>query len=97
MACCGRCSTASSRPTSQFANQHDDNSLDRLSEGIRASAEVVEFDWDYTLKVLVRDVAHYYGLYKPLLMLGKYFDVTTIFAMEELKYTTAIPVVDPAD
>ena len=96
MARCGRSSTASSRPTSQFANQHDDNSLDRLSEGIRASAEVVEFYWDYMLKIPVRDVATCDGIYERLVRLGGISDVTSSFAMEELKYTTAIPIADRA-
>ena len=71
MARCGRSSTASSRPTSQFANQHDDDWLDRFSEGVRAIPEVVEFyrmsgHVDYMLKVLVRDVAACDGTYERL-------------------------------
>ena len=102
MARCGRSSTASSRPTSQFANQHDDDWLDRFSEGVRAIPEVVEFyrmsgHVDYMLKVLVRDVAACDGTYERLVRLGGISDVTSGFAMEELKYTTAIPIVDPAD
>ena len=82
-------------------NQHDDDWLDRFSEGVRAIPEVVEFyrmsgHVDYMLKVLVRDVAAYDGVYKRLIRLGGLSDVTSSFAMEELKYTTAIPIADRA-
>ena len=83
-------------------NQHDDDWLDRFSEGVRSIPEVVEFyrmsgHVDYMLKVLVRDVAAYDAVYKRLIRLGGLSDVTSSFAMEELKYTTAIPLVDPTD
>jgi Lrp/AsnC family transcriptional regulator len=69
-----------------FINQHDDDWLDRFSEGVRAIPEVVEFyrmsgHVDYMLKVVVRDVAAYDGVYKRLIRLGGLSDVTSSFAM----------------
>jgi Lrp/AsnC family transcriptional regulator len=59
--------------------------------------EVVEFyrmagDVDYLLRVVVPDIAAYDGVYKRLIEQIDLFDVSSSFAMEELKWTTAVPL-----
>ena len=59
--------------------------------------EVVEFfrmsgDVDYLLKVVVPDIATYDTVYKRLIRTADLFDVSSSFAMEEIKYTTALPL-----
>ena len=44
------------------------------------------------LRVLVPDIAAYDAFYKRLIRRVDLFDVSTIFVMEELKYTTAVPL-----
>ena len=53
----------------------------------RTSGEV-----DYMLRVLVPDIATYDAFYKRLIRRVDLFDVRTIFVMEELKSTTAVPL-----
>jgi Lrp/AsnC family transcriptional regulator len=59
--------------------------------------EVVEFyrmagDVDYLLKVAVPDIAAYDAVYKRLIAKIDLSDVTSTFAMEQIKYTTALPL-----
>ena len=59
--------------------------------------EVVEIyrmsgDVDYLLKVLVSDIAHYDRIYRRLTEVAELHDVSSSFAMERIKYTTAIPL-----
>ena len=77
-------------------NQHDGDWLENFR---RASAfpEVVEFyrmtgEVDYLLKVIVRDIAAYDRFYKRLIATAPFSDVTSSFAMEQIKFTTALPL-----
>lgn len=59
--------------------------------------EVVEFyrmsgDVDYLLRVVVPDIAAYDKVYKRLIAGTQLHDVSSSFAMEELKLTTALPL-----
>ena len=59
--------------------------------------EVMEFyrmsgDTDYLLKVVVPDIAGFDRVYKKLIQVVELFDVSSSFAMEEIKYTTALPL-----
>jgi Lrp/AsnC family transcriptional regulator len=47
---------------------------------------------DYLLKLLVRDVADYDRVYKKLIKAVPLSDVSASFAMERIKYETAVPV-----
>ena len=49
-------------------------------------------DIDYLMRVVVRDIAAYDEFYKRLIQQVDLFDVSSSFAMEQLKYTTAFPV-----
>jgi len=47
---------------------------------------------DYLLKVLARDVADYDRIYKQLIRTAELHDVSSSFAMEQIKYTTEVPL-----
>jgi Lrp/AsnC family transcriptional regulator len=64
---------------------------------VQAIPEVVEFyrmsgDIDYLLRVVVPDIAGYDRVYKRLIADTNLFDVSSSFAMEEIKFTTALPL-----
>lgn len=78
-------------------NRHDQDWLDAFASAASAMPEVVEFyrlsgDTDYLLKVVVRDIAAYDGLYKKLIAAVPLSDVSSAFAMEQIKSTTALPI-----
>jgi Lrp/AsnC family transcriptional regulator len=49
-------------------------------------------DVDYLLRLQVADIADYDRVYKQLIKKVRLTDVSSTFAMEQIKYTTAIPV-----
>lgn len=78
-------------------NQHNPEWLANFAEGVEAIPEVVEFyrlsgDIDYLLKIRLRDINDYDRVYKALIATAPIADVSSSFTMEEMKYTTAIPV-----
>ena len=78
-------------------NQHNQDWLERFARAVESIPEVVEFyrmagDIDYLLRVVVPDIAAYDGVYKRLIRAVKLSDVSSAFAMEELKRTTAVPL-----
>lgn len=78
-------------------NRHDQEWLDAFAGAAASMPEVVEFyrlsgDTDYLLKVLVRDIAAYDAFYKKLIAAVPLSDVSSAFAMEQIKSTTALPV-----
>lgn len=71
--------------------------FDRFKATVELIPEVVEFyrmsgDVDYLLRVVVPDIAAYDRVYKRLITDTQLSDVSSSFAMEELKYTTALPL-----
>ena len=59
--------------------------------------EVVEFyrmsgDVDYLLRVVVPDIAAYDAFYKRMIAKIEIRDVSSVFAMEQIKYTTQLPL-----
>ena len=59
--------------------------------------EVVEFyrmsgEVDYLLKVVVPDIAAYDAFYKRMIAKIEIRDVSSVFAMEQIKYTTQLPL-----
>ena len=83
-------------------NHHDLKWLQRFAAGVRDMPEVVEFyrmsgEIDYLLKVLVPDIQGFDVVYKKLIQIVELFDVSSSFAMEELKYTTAVPLAQVLD
>ena len=78
-------------------NQHSQEWLDAFARAIETIPEIVECyrmsgDVDYLLKILVRDIAEYDRIYKQLIRVTELYDVSSSFAMEQLKYTTEIPL-----
>ena len=78
-------------------NQHSQAWFDRFQATMESIPEVVEFyrmsgDVDYLLRIVVPDIAAYDGVYKRLLAGTQLFDVSSSFAMEQLKFTTALPL-----
>jgi Lrp/AsnC family transcriptional regulator len=79
------------------AGAHDEDWLDRFATGVSAIPEVVEFyrmagEVDYLLKVVCHDIAHYDRIYRRLIRVAPLGDVSSSFAMEQLKCTTELPV-----
>lgn len=78
-------------------NRHDQEWLDQFAAAAASLPEIVEFyrlsgDTDYLLKVLVRDIAAYDTFYRKLISAVPLSDVSSAFAMEQIKFTTALPV-----
>ncbi len=78
-------------------NMHSHEWLKRFSEVIQQFPEVVEFyrmsgDVDYLLRVVVPDIAAYDAFYKKLIGKIEIRDVSSTFAMEQIKNTTELPL-----
>ncbi|MEO9614460.1 MAG: Lrp/AsnC family transcriptional regulator [Nitratireductor sp.] len=78
-------------------NSHSMEWLRRFSEVIQEFPEVVEFyrmsgDVDYLIRVVVPDIAAYDAFYKKLIARIEIRDVSSAFAMEQIKYTTQLPL-----
>lgn len=78
-------------------NEHNADWLSHFSEVVAALPEVVEFyrmsgDVDYLLRVVVADMRAYDAFYKTLISKVKLTDVSSSFSMEQIKYTTALPL-----
>jgi Lrp/AsnC family transcriptional regulator len=78
-------------------NQHSQKWFDKFHAAVKDVPEVVEFyrmsgDVDYLLRVVVPDIAAYDAVYKKLIRGSDLFDVSSSFAMEEIKFTTALPL-----
>jgi Lrp/AsnC family transcriptional regulator len=78
-------------------NEHNDAWLQKFNHAVEQIPEIVELyrmsgDVDYLMKVVVASIAHYDQVYKRLIKLVKLTDVSSSFAMEQMKYTTALPV-----
>ena len=76
---------------------HSEEWLRRFAELIREFPEVVEFyrmsgQVDYLLRVVVPDIEAYDAFYKRLIAKIEISDVSSAFAMEQIKYTTALPL-----
>jgi Lrp/AsnC family transcriptional regulator len=79
------------------AAEHSDAWLAQFADVVRRIPEIVEFyrmsgEIDYLMKIKVADIAAYDGVYKRLIRGIHLSDVSSAFAMEELKNTTAIPL-----
>jgi Lrp/AsnC family transcriptional regulator len=78
-------------------SQHSDAWMKRFVAATRDIPEIVEIyrmsgDVDYLLKVVVPDIAGYDAVYKRLIKAADLNDVSSSFAMEVLKSTTALPL-----
>jgi Transcriptional regulators len=78
-------------------NEHNEAWLRKFAAIVEDFAEVVEFyrmsgDVDYLMRVVVPDIAAYDAFYKKLIGKIALSDVSSSFAMEQIKYTTALPL-----
>lgn len=78
-------------------SRHDEAWLAQFPRGASALPEVVEIyrlagETDYLLKVVVSDIAAYDRFYKRLIATAPLDDVSSAFAMEQIKFTTALPL-----
>ena len=78
-------------------DQHSRAWLDRFAKVVRSMPEVVEIyrmsgDVDYLLRVVVRDIGAYDEFYKKLIERIELASVTSSFAIECIKHTTALPI-----
>ncbi len=83
-------------------NQHNWEWLAKFSEAVNQFPEVVEFyrmagESDYLLRVVVPDIPAFDTFYKKLVQTTDLSDVSSSFAMEQIKYTTALPLEYAAD
>ena len=77
-------------------NQHNMAWAEKFCREVAKIPEVVEFyrmsgQIDYLLRVVVPNIAAYDDVYKRLIKVADLFDVSSSFAMETIKYTTALP------
>ncbi|MFO0986797.1 MAG: Lrp/AsnC family transcriptional regulator [Alphaproteobacteria bacterium] len=77
--------------------QHSIEWYRRFAKAVAAIPEIVEFyrmsgDVDYLLKILVPDIAGYDAVYKRLISAIDLEDVSSSFALERIKSTTAVPL-----
>jgi Lrp/AsnC family transcriptional regulator len=78
-------------------SDHSQEWLARFAATVSAMPEVMEFyrmagDVDYMLRVVAADMAAYDKFYKQLIATVPLKNVTSRFAMEKIKQTTALPV-----
>jgi Lrp/AsnC family transcriptional regulator len=78
-------------------NQHNAQWLARFHDLIATLPEVVECyrmagDTDYMLRIVVPDIAGYDAVYKKLIQLSGITDMSSSFAMEQIKSTTQLPL-----
>ena len=76
---------------------HNQEWFEKFHTAVMKLPEVVEFyrmsgEMDYLLRVVVPDIAGYDAVYKKLIKTADLFDVSSSFAMEQIKYTTALPL-----
>jgi Lrp/AsnC family transcriptional regulator len=84
--------------------QHNVTWLKEFRNAIQALPQVVEFyrmsgDVDLLLRIVVPDIKSYDAIYQQLMKIARaltthpgLFDVSSNFALEQVKYTTALPL-----
>jgi Lrp/AsnC family transcriptional regulator len=78
-------------------NQHNAAWLERFNGVVRNFPEIVEAyrmsgNVDYMLRVVVPDIETYDRFYKAFIAQIELTDVSSSFAMEQIKFTTAMPL-----
>ena len=76
---------------------HSEAWFDRFVKAVRDIPEVVEIhrmsgDVDYLMRIVVPDIDAYDLVYKRLIAAVEFKDVSASFALETIKYTTALPL-----
>ena len=78
-------------------DKHHHDWLERFHAAVTDFPEVVEFyrmsgEVDYLLRVVVPDIAAYDAFYKQLISRIEIAKVSSAFAMEQIKFTTELPL-----
>ena len=78
-------------------NQHNAEWTEKFSKAVVSFPEVVEFyrlsgQIDYLMRVVVPNIEEFDKFYKRLVAAVDITDVSSSFAMERIKYTTALPL-----
>lgn len=78
-------------------DQHSIAWLEKFHAAVNDFPEVVEFyrmsgEVDYLMRVVVPDIAAYDAFYKRLIARVEIAKVSSAFAMEQIKYTTELPL-----
>ena len=77
-------------------NQHNREWLDHFASSVEDMPEILDFrmsgEIDYLLRVVVSDIAAFDDFYQRLISRVPLSDVTSSFAMEKIKHTTALPI-----
>ena len=77
--------------------QHSEAWLRKFAAAVQSIPEIVEAyrmsgEIDYMLRIVVTDIQGYDTVYRKLIRAVELSDVSSSFAMERLKYSTALPV-----
>jgi Lrp/AsnC family transcriptional regulator len=76
---------------------HSEAWFDKFVKAVRDIPEVTEIhrmsgDVDYLMRIVVPDIDAYDVVYKKLIASVEFLDVSASFALETIKYTTALPL-----
>jgi len=77
--------------------KHQQAWFDKFVATVRDIPEVTEIhrmsgDVDYLMRIVVPDIDAYDAVYKRLIAAVEFLDVSASFALETIKYTTALPL-----
>jgi len=77
--------------------KHNQTWFDKFVSVVRDIPEVTEIhrmsgDVDYLMRIVVPDIDAYDVVYKQLISAVEFLDVSASFALETIKYTTALPL-----
>lgn len=78
-------------------DQHNDEWAQEFSNAIHNIPEVVEFyrmsgEVDYLLKIVCSGIDDYDRIYRKIIRSVRLRDVSSFFAMEQIKFTTEVPL-----
>lgn len=78
-------------------NQHSDSWLKKFAAAVMSIPEILELhrasgDVDYIIRIIARDMEDYDRVYKELTKKCELTDVTSIFVMESIRETYALPL-----
>ncbi len=78
-------------------SQHNEQWLNKFSDAIKDIPEIMEFyrlsgDIDYLLRIVVPDMKSFDKFYKKLITKADFSNISSSFAMEEIKFTTQLPL-----
>jgi len=78
-------------------NRHAGDWLERFNIAVERTPEILEAhrlsgDTDYLLRIVVPSITEYDRVYQHLIEELDFLDVSSSFSMEEIKFTTTVPV-----